>query len=90
MKVRELLSSPDKWTQDFGARGADGLSIEWDSPEATCWCLIGAIVKCYPTRFEQVRDRIKKHLGVQFLSAWNDRIERTFEDVKALVTELDI
>jgi hypothetical protein len=47
MKVHELLSSPDNWTQGSFARDKNGKPVSFQSHEATCWCLIGALGRCY-------------------------------------------
>jgi hypothetical protein len=90
MKVRELLSDESKWTQGAVARDKYGMEIESvDSPDACCWCLGGALIKCYgdmDSHFEVVLDNIpKRYLTI---SSWNDT--HSYEDVKKLVDRLDI
>src|SRR6185369_2434153 len=104
MKVRELLSGPEKWVQGVYAKGYvdDNLgdtilrAVEPDDPKAHCWCLVGAINKCYPIINDE-RIRIKTKIqakiwpeGYCFIHTWNDESGRTFDEVKALVEELDI
>ena len=48
MKVKELLADPARWTQEWFARNADGCKTSSDDGHAVCWCLSGAIKKCYP------------------------------------------
>lgn len=97
MKVKELLSSPERWTQGFIARDLDGDGCGPTAAEAVCWCLTGALVKCYG------RTRAFEMAGMFYpvipanggshaddIVFWNDASERTFEDVRQLVTELDI
>lgn len=33
----------DSWTQSAVARDADDLPVDYDSSDATCWCLTGAL-----------------------------------------------
>lgn len=47
MLVKELLSTPDKWTKGCAARDVDGVPVSPESPSAECFCLYGAIVHCY-------------------------------------------
>ena len=91
MKVKELLDSSDKWTQGTDAEKRDGQETHPDDPEAACWCLLGAIEKCYPVEergsiYERIIEAIKE---VQ-ISQWNDSPLRTFDDVQRLVIALDI
>jgi hypothetical protein len=98
MKVKELLDSPERWTKGFQARNALGRPAMANSKQAMCWCLGGAINRCYPTIehrrvvldriFETVPEIVVLHNDS--LAEWNDAPERTFEDVRALVEELDI
>lgn len=42
IRVRERLSSPERWTKDASARKADGGGTGSTSPDAVCWCITGA------------------------------------------------
>lgn len=90
MKIRELLTGPEKWCRHTGARMVDNKSCSPSHVEAVKWCLAGAASHCYG--FLDYDDAMKamatKLGGCPVL--WNDRPERTFEDVKKLVDELDI
>jgi len=97
MKVRDLLSSPEKWTQGVIARDATGFGCDATDDDAVCWCLTGALVKCYgPMKaFSMVGlfyPRIPANGGSHSddIGIWNDAPERTYPEVKALVDELDI
>jgi hypothetical protein len=98
MKLKELLSSPDKWIQGHYALDAEGDVIDAQDPDAVCFCLQGAIRRCYndgkePYRFTDeykgVKSRILHEIG-EPITTWNDAPERTFEDIKQLVEKLDI
>ena len=97
MKVKELLSSPEKWTKGCAAKDSRGMLCPSDDPRACRWCLIGALMKCYG------EDGMFRMLGMFYpripavgtshfndVAVWNDAPERTFEDVQQLVTYLDI
>lgn len=91
MLVRELLISEDKWTKGAGARSINQQIVATNSPNAVCWCIFGALDRCYPNynNWLRVYVRINKELGKDMM-AWNDEPERTFEDVRHLVEKLDI
>ena len=40
-----LLSDSSKWTQHAHARGAGGEAVKPTSPDATCWCVLGALAR---------------------------------------------
>lgn len=72
MTVLELLSDPAHWTQGFLALDADGISVDPESTRATCWCLEGAIQKCYPRHedYLEVRTKLAQH-GINHIT-FND------------------
>lgn len=43
--ARDLISDPAHFCQVNGAETADGKPIAFDSPEATRWCVYGAILR---------------------------------------------
>ncbi len=90
MKVRELLSGPEKWTQGWSARQADGTECNSTMDGAVCWCLYGAIKECYPLDDPDVTSKIANAIGTCNITYWNDAPGRTFDDIRQLVTELDI
>lgn len=45
--VLDLLKDPSHWTQETFARTKSGKEVGPKSPIAVCWCLRGAIAKCY-------------------------------------------
>lgn len=102
MKIRELLTDESKWTKGKSARNQYGLPISAKHSKACRWCLSGAVEKAYENYVDilRVESKISSNLHAkQRLSGgprsysiedWNDRPNRTFEEVKALVEELDI
>jgi hypothetical protein len=86
------------WTQGALARDAVGQEVEPDSPDAVCWCLIGAMQRgagpTYPN-YAALRDTLRQDLGIRrefealgeevTLTRWNDTPGRTQAEVVALV-----
>ena len=90
MKVRELLSSREKWTQGESSRDSFGNPVDINSPNAVCWCLSGALYKCYrASKVAFLMPRVQNLFQVHVID-WNDDPRTRFEDVKALVDRLDI
>lgn len=92
ISLRELLSSPDHWTQRADAR--DAFDCPWppDSSEACKWCLTGGIymvtanVENSGALAIEIRFELRRYLPyVQFgrLAMFNDH--STYEDVIGLV-----
>lgn len=91
MKVRELLSSAEKWTQGVYARRQDGSETYPTYPDAASWCIAGAIVRCYEIELHHgLIDSVGRRIESPSIGEWNDATERKFEEVKALLDELDI
>lgn len=91
MKIRELYSDKSKWTQHHSARDKDGTPTRCNL-DAFSFCLYGALEVCYPelSAYILAENKIKAKLESPFIAVWNDADNRTFEEVKALVAELDI
>lgn len=91
MKIKELLSSSRKWTKGAFAKDESGSPVASMSYRAVCYCLIGATRHCYNNPDDQnnilsiIEAKIK-----QSIPSWNDAPERTFDDIRKLVEELDI
>jgi hypothetical protein len=88
VKVQELLSSEDKWTQGSYAKDKDNFIVTINSLEAVKWCLKGAIHKCYPDHIEAGEIYYKISKKVRSINQYNDT--HTYEEVMELVRELDI
>lgn len=91
MKVKELLATPDTWIRGVWAKDKSGWNTSPHHSDACCWCLIGAVKKCYGDNWEMIFHRIKMHLNLPreySLFRWND--EASFDKVKQLVDTLDI
>lgn len=88
MKVQELLTDPSKWTKEAYARDINGKPVGTKSTEVSCFCLSGAIDRCYQDS-ANIRLKIHSYLH-ESIPVWNDAPERTFEDIQQLIKELDI
>ncbi len=92
MKMHELLATPNDWTQKAYARDINGqkLTDERD-PKAVCFCLVGALNKCYPREQRGAVIRaIAKEGSFSESFTWNDAPERTHAEVLALLKKLDV
>lgn len=90
MKIKELLSDKSKWTQKVNARDYKGFEVGALYEEATCFCLSGALVKCYTfSQRREIADKLHQALPCNFVD-WNDAPEREFEEVKALIEKLNV
>ena len=80
-KARDLLSDPERWTQNVGARTAQGIPVSADSKEAVCFCASMAVVKVSnevtPIHFPKVLDFDRW----SDLFMWNDAPERTHAEI---------
>lgn len=98
MKVKELLKTEDKWTQGYYARTKTGTFVDATNRSAVCYCLRGAVEKCYRkagARIEaeaKLRAAIRKFTKGQCLElvTFNDALGRTFEDIKKVVELADV
>lgn len=97
-KVKDLLTADNKWVQNAEAIDADDEVCLPTAPKAVAWCLLGAVIKCYEEeQIDEILDRIDNYLlkeeGDTYkpcITSWNDVSQRTFEDIRDLVTTLDI
>jgi hypothetical protein len=89
MKAWQLLDSREKWCQHTYAMDADGYIVDPTLEDAVCWCIDGAMKKCYgssmlPARFYE------RTADYSCSVTYNDDPKRTWEEVHALLKELDI
>jgi hypothetical protein len=86
--LRELFSDPARWTQKVSARNARGEQVYPLDPSATCFCLLGGMVKVVSgdrrryTMLYSVLDAEKPN-GCQTLAHFNDRYR--YESVLGLI-----
>jgi hypothetical protein len=92
--TKALLHSPAQWTQEAFARNKNGEVISANSPDATCWCLLGAMDKVLrdnnarPAVAEAeriVRNVIRERTGNYWIDGFNDSEFTTHADVLALL-----
>ncbi len=89
--MKELLSDPTKWTQGESARDEHGNKCSALEPQAVCFCLLGAMNRCYPGQtFTEAYNKLAKNVPNGDIADWNDDVMRTHPQVLALITELDI
>ena len=85
MKIYNLLNSAKKWIRGEFATSDDGHIVEPDSPDATRWCILGGVVRCYPlSQRSRIRARLYTALypkSPHSLGVFNDRA--TFRQVRA-------
>ncbi len=95
MKIKTLLSDKSKWAKGWFAYDKYGFCVDAVSERAACYCLMGAVNKCYPNRTDTVMKKLltgiqKTQPRVKSVVSWNDNSRRKFSEVKRLVTKLDI
>lgn len=97
MKIRELLSSPDKWIKMHLALDANGKPCMPRDSCAVQWCLSGARARCYgyidepPSESSKIANMLHRAVvqrGYASVGHFNDNND--FEAIKALVDALDI
>jgi len=89
MKIYELLNKPKKWTQGTNARNISGDRVDANSKTAICWCINGAMLKCYQNAVDRRRVDRALRSEIELLTFWNDTTA-TYEDVIALTKRLDV
>ena len=91
MKVKELLSTRDRWTTECYARDKNGKLRDPNSPRAYSFCLLGAIRKCYGELTKEhvhakskIEDAICQLGHTGSITEFNDQIA-TFEDIQEVL-----
>lgn len=93
--VLELFADPKRWTKSSMGRDLHGQMCASGDPDAVCWCLAGAIFKVYGTHsskgdsaFCRVAAVLKQNgIGRTEILNWNDRPERTHDEVLKVCEE---
>lgn len=90
-QMRDLLADPQRWTQRYCGRDANGEAVTVPADEAVCFCLMGAIFQTQGTDSSQHICEIEDHLndsplleGVSYVR-FNDT--HTHAEVLALLDE---
>jgi hypothetical protein len=84
LRMRELLATPDRWTQGVLAKDANGAPVSCDSDRASCWCFVGASfgAKIAPLEVAYLAEAMSPYAH---WATWNDAPERTHADVLDLI-----
>lgn len=102
MKAHELLNSPRRWGRYSYASDDAGYSQPVFGPEASCYCLLGSLIRCYADPNPQpdeasylvtpayVAARQRLEAAYPNPTSLNDDPNTTFEQVHALLVELDL
>lgn len=97
MKPSELLSDPSKWTQGAASRDKNGNKILLNhifSPDAQCYCLLGALEVCKV--LSEARKKLYLRIGTMFprsgghFISFNDDLQTTYEDVIYVLEACDL
>ena len=91
MTLTELFRDESKWAQGNYAYARNGKVVDPCSRNAICWCLIGAMHKCYRGRIDEELAHIaRKAIGtVHYATLWNDNPNRTFSQIKSAAKRID-
>ena len=94
-KLQDILTDARKWTQKANARDVQGDICLTNSKQAASWCLSGALTACDYSYSDTdlIWHKINQYLmhrGYSSAIDWNDSPDRTFQDIRDLVTTLDI
>jgi hypothetical protein len=73
------------WTQGAFARRANGRVIGYESDDASCFCIAGALMRVTPliSDFERLCHPLTRATGSPRLDHWNDAPGRTQAEVLA-------
>lgn len=100
MKIQTLFRRTSAWTQNEMARDADGLDVDPRDPDATCFCLSGAIERCYGEATYRERGRVDQRIrraiavekgfdprawSIVSIIGWNDTPGRTITEIRRVV-----
>jgi len=96
--MKKLLNDPSKWTKGDFARKPDGSGTQALDPQASCYCLMGAISVCKKKhdtkRVSTLSNAISEyvHHNRKFESimsastpTFNDAPQTSFEDIQAVL-----
>lgn len=90
MKPSELLANPENWTKGSFSRNAQGNYVAPRSNHATCWCLMGALMRCGVT---ELNSAVIQKLNGKFegnLARFNDAPDTTHADILTLLKSCDL
>jgi len=84
----DLLEPEGRWTRGHAARAVGGMGVDFNSPDASCWCAWGALAKVSGGNEVEAFEALTDHLQLEqeidpalFGEIWNDAPERTQAEV---------
>lgn len=80
LKAADLIEN-NGWTQNFMARNVEGLSVNQLSIEASCFCILGAMLNISGNHADDAAKILRDHLNIPHIAMWNDNPSRTKEEV---------
>lgn len=96
--ARELFRDGKRWTQDENAKTQDGEGVPYDSEDAYCFCIGGAVLRhiaeAHPNRTEMTRAKIFDEAEMLFFKAtgefkyfppFNDKATTSIRDVRKVL-----
>jgi len=94
LKPSDLLSKPGAWCQKAEAKDETGTTVAGDSSKACQWCLLGALMRCFPgddDHYDIARFKVRQAIPEDSLiSTWNDSPARTQAEVVALLQSVGL
>jgi hypothetical protein len=99
MKVKDLLSTEDKWTKRHAARNKLSVPVQVHDLTAVKFCLMGALDKCYLGGSPDVNAYLKAYNTLnrvilntkgKSIITFNDDDNTTFEDIKRVLEDTGI
>lgn len=90
-KIKDSIT-PNNWCKGHYAEDGNGKAVFPNSERATRRCLDGWLSYCYHDTeiWFLVREKLRQVVPFGAITAFNDDPTTTFEDIKALVDQLDI
>lgn len=95
MKAYELLEQNDL-CKGWYAKDKEGNDVQPLNPNACAFCTMGALQRAYENWYirqqaiNRLENKIHRIAGDFSIARWNDKPERTKEEVVSLLKELDI
>lgn len=88
MKAYELLAKPESWTKCAESRDSNNHPVYPLKSLAVKWCVVGAILKCYPNSYEDMIAKL--HTRIYNVDLWNDHPNTNHAAVIAVLKKMDI
>jgi hypothetical protein len=91
--ARDILARPEAWTQSAFARDCAHIAVSVRSDEASCFCLLGAMIRAsgraeleledaeYPLEIQRAIELFRAANDVLAIAAWNDNHGRKHSHV---------